>query len=121
MEWKVFLFLDYCVFFSLIILVYICVIVSLKKNIMDDKMKDFLTFKKMITPMIIQILFWIGVAAAVIGGFVTMFSSGGFWQGLLAIILGPIFVRLFTELLIVTFSINDSLRIIKNNTKKDAE
>ncbi len=83
-------------------------------------MKDFLTFKKMITPMIIQILFWIGVAAVVIGGFVSMFS-GSFWQGLLAIIIGPIFVRLFTELLIVTFSINDSLRIIKNNTKKDTE
>jgi len=83
-------------------------------------MKDFLTFKKMITPMIIQVLFWIGVAVVVIGGFVSMFS-GQFWYGLLSIILGPVFVRLFTELLIVTFSINDSLRIIKNNTKKDTE
>ena len=87
---------------------------------MDDKMKDFLTFKKMITPMIIQILFWIGVVVVVIGGFVSMFSVN-FWYGLLSVILGPIFVRLFTELLIVTFSINDSLRIIKNNTKKDTE
>ncbi len=83
-------------------------------------MRDFLTFKKMITPMIIQILFWIGVAVTVIGGFISMFS-GSFWQGLLGVLLGPIFVRLFTELLIVTFSINDSLRIIKNNTKKDTE
>ncbi|MCF6183968.1 MAG: DUF4282 domain-containing protein [Bacteroidales bacterium] len=88
---------------------------------MDDKMKDFLTFKKMITPMIIQVLFWIGVAVVVIGGFISMFSYGGFWRGLLMVLLGPIFVRLFTELLIVTFSINDSLRIIKNNTKKDTE
>ena len=88
---------------------------------MDDKMKDFLTFKTMITPMIIQILFWIGVAVTVIGGFVSMFSYGGFWRGLLMVLLGPVFVRLFTELLIVTFSINDSLRIIKNNTKKDTE
>jgi len=87
---------------------------------MDDKMKDFLTFKKMITPMIIQVLFWIGVAAVVIGGFISMFS-GSFWYGLLGVILGPVFVRLFTELLIITFSINDSLRIIKNNTKKDTE
>ncbi len=84
-------------------------------------MKDFLTFKKMITPMIIQVLFWIGVAVVVIGGFISMFSYGGFWRGLLMVLLGPIFVRLFTELLIVTFSINDSLRIIKNNTKKDTE
>ncbi len=84
-------------------------------------MKDFLTFKKMITPMIIQVLFWIGVVVVVIGGFISMFSSGGFWKGLLMVLIGPIAVRLWTELLIVVFSINDSLRIIKNNTKKDTE
>jgi len=88
---------------------------------MDDKMKDFLTFKKMITPMIIQVLFWIGVAAVVIGGFVSMFQYGGFWKGLLMVLIGPFIIRLWTELLIITFSINDSLRIIKNNTKKDTE
>ncbi|MCF6366802.1 MAG: DUF4282 domain-containing protein [Bacteroidales bacterium] len=86
---------------------------------MDDKMKDFLFFLKMITPMIIQILFWIGVAGVVIMGLVTMFS-GGFLQGLLMIILGPIGVRLWTELLIVVFKINDTLTDIRNNTKKDA-
>ena len=84
---------------------------------MDDKMKDFLTFRKMITPMIIQILFWIGVAFTVIGGFVTMFT-GGFLPGLGMVILGPIGVRLWTELLIVIFKINDTLTDIKNNTDK---
>ena len=63
--------------------------------------------------------FWIGVAAVVIMGFVTMFS-GGFLQGLLMIIIGPIGVRLWTELLIVVFKINDSLADIRNNTKKES-
>ena len=33
-------------------------------------MEDFLKFKRMITPIIIQILFWIGVVLCVIGGLV---------------------------------------------------
>lgn len=84
-------------------------------------MKDFLTFKTMITPMIIQILFWIGVAAVVIGGFVSMFSYGGFWKGLLMVLIGPFIVRLYTELLIVIFKIYSSLNEIKDNNKKDTE
>ncbi len=84
-------------------------------------MKDFLTFKTMITPMIIQILFWIGVAAVVIGGFVSMFSYGGFWKGLLMVLIGPFIVRLYTELLIVIFKINSSLNEIKDNQKKETE
>ena len=80
-------------------------------------MKDFLFFRKMITPMIIQILFWVGVAGVVIMGFVSMFS-GQFLAGLGMIVFGPIAVRLWTELLIVIFKINDTLTDIRNNTKK---
>ena len=85
---------------------------------MDDKMKDFLFFRKMITPMIIQILFWVGIVAVVIGGFVYMFSTS-FFQGLLMIIIGPIAIRIWTELLIVLFKINDTLTDIRNNTMKE--
>jgi len=86
---------------------------------MNDQMKDFLTFKKMITPIIIQILFWLGVAATVISGFVSLFG-GEILMGLAAIILGPIVVRLWCEILIVMFKINDTLTDIKNNTTKQA-
>ena len=86
---------------------------------MDDKMKDFLFFRKMITPVIIQILFWIGVAFAVIGGIVAIFTTG-FLYGLGMIVLGPVVVRIWTELLIVLFKVNDTLTDIRNNTKKDA-
>lgn len=33
-------------------------------------MSDFWAFRKMITPVIIQVIFWIGVALCVIGGLV---------------------------------------------------
>jgi len=86
---------------------------------MDDKMKDFLFFRKMITPVIIQILFWAGVAFTVIGGIVAMFTTG-FLYGLAMVVLGPIGVRIWCELLIVLFKVNDTLTDIRNNTKKDA-
>jgi len=89
-------------------------------------MEDFLNFKKMITPMIIKILFWIGVALTVIGGLISIVGGatsdygGGpmVLMGILWVFLGPILVRIYCELLIVIFSINDSLTEIKNILKE---
>ena len=33
-------------------------------------MKDFLSFRRMVTPLIIQVIFWIGVGVCVIAGLV---------------------------------------------------
>jgi len=41
---------------------------------MDSNLKDYLTFKKMITPMVIQIVFWIWVVFIIIGGLGMMFT-----------------------------------------------
>ena len=87
-------------------------------------MKDFLAFRRMITPMIIQILFWAGVALCVIGGLVGMVagataSYGGGSQvlgGLVTLVIGPVFVRVYCEILIIFFRINETLTDIKNNT-----
>ncbi|MBS3819923.1 DUF4282 domain-containing protein [bacterium] len=84
-------------------------------------MRDFLTFRKFITPVIIQIIFWIGVVGSVIGGFVAMIQQGGIggvFLGLVIIILGPIMIRIYCEILILIFRINDSLVDIRNNTSK---
>ena len=88
-------------------------------------MGDFLKFKRMITPVIIQILFWVGVVACVILGLVTMVvgvasERGGGGQvisGLLMILLGPIVVRVYCEVLIVVFAINNTLTEMKNIMK----
>lgn len=89
-------------------------------------MGDFIRFKKMITPMIIQILFWIGVACAVIGGLIMVVAGllrvneggGGLvFLGILWVLFGPVLVRVYCELLILGFSINDTLTEIKNHLK----
>jgi len=81
-------------------------------------MKDFLTFRKMLMPILIQVLFWIGVVAVVIGGIYTMTQKNGVPSGLAILILGPIGVRLYAELLIVIFKINDTLIEVKKDTAR---
>ena len=82
---------------------------------------DFFRFDKMITPVIIQVLFWIGVVASVLLGLGMVFSGmsssfgGGsaVFMGLVWIVLGPIMTRVYCELLIVVFKIHGSLVDIK--------
>ena len=81
---------------------------------------DLLTFKKMITPTIIQIIFWIGIVVCVIGGIVGIVvgavrnTATGVLYGLVALIVGPLAVRIYCELLILVFRINDTLTEISN-------
>ncbi|SER24101.1 protein of unknown function [Gracilibacillus ureilyticus] len=85
--------------------------------------QKFLSFDKMITPMIIKVVFWIGIVITVLSGLGTMISGfnsfyGGGLQvftGLLIIIIGPIVVRIYCELLILMFKIYDTLREIRDN------
>lgn len=84
----------------------------------DGKLKEFLTFKRMLMPILIQVLFWIGVVVVVIGGIYTMTQKSGALPGLLLIILGPIGVRLYAEMLIVIFKINDTLTEVKQDTAR---
>lgn len=88
-------------------------------------MQDFLFFRKMVTPMIIQVVFWIGVVGVVVSGLISLVAGiatkygGGpmVFSGLMMIVLGPIVVRIYCELLIVIFSINDNLNDIRNSLK----
>ncbi len=79
-------------------------------------MRDFLRFEVMITPILIQVLFWIVVAVTVIMG-IMMIVAAGDARGILVIIFGPIVARIYAEILIVLFRINDHLRRIQHNTE----
>lgn len=78
----------------------------------------------MIVPVIIQILFWFGVGVCVICGLIFLFrgfSGGGFLEILLvlaALLVGPVLVRCYCELLIVFFRINETLTDIKNELQR---
>lgn len=76
---------------------------------MDTNLQNILTFKTMITPMVIQVFFWIAVALVVISGLGAIFA-GKFLYGLGMILLGPIMVRIYVELIIVIFKVNEGVQ-----------
>ncbi len=83
-------------------------------------MGEFLTFRKFITPVVIQIIFWIGVALSIIGGIYFMATApgaGAILMGLLTIVLGPIFVRIYCEVLIIFFRMHDRMASIDDKTR----
>ena len=88
-------------------------------------MGDFLTFRKFMTPVFIQVIFWIGVAGIIILGFVSLIaglsSSGGAVSGVLGFFLGiPIGLvlwRVYCEILMVFFRMLERLESIDNKSR----
>lgn len=85
-------------------------------------MGDFLSFRKMITPAVIHIAFWFGVVACVIAALGVLTNSNTLAassplppavSAVLILILGPLIVRIYCELLMVLFRIYESLRAIE--------
>lgn len=77
----------------------------------DNFFSNLVTFDKMITPTIIKIIFWVGSVIAIIAGLGMLFQGGRFVIiGLLWIVLGPLMVRIYCELIIVVFKIHDNVR-----------
>lgn len=87
---------------------------------------NFLRFDSMITPTIIKVVFWIGTGLSVLSGLGLVISGmnaiigGGaqVFSGLVTIIVGPLFVRIYCELLIIFFKMHESLIEIKNTLAK---
>jgi len=75
--------------------------------------EDFIAFRAMITPVIIQGMFWVGVIVCVLVGLFTMFTQSPF-MGLLLLLLGPIAVRVNCEIIILFFKMNETMTQIKN-------
>lgn len=87
-------------------------------------MSDFWAFRTMVTPVIIQIVFWVGVIACVVAGIimigmgVKMPGEQLVLKGVLLVILGPLGVRVYCEILIVLFRINETLTEIKHTLER---
>lgn len=71
--------------------------------------KDVFFFNSMLTPKIITFVYWLllfGVAAAAAG----MMVTGAFLQGLAVLFSGVIGTRIWCELMIVLFKINENIQ-----------
>ncbi|MDR0717619.1 MAG: DUF4282 domain-containing protein [Azoarcus sp.] len=76
-------------------------------------MKELLTFETMITPKIITVIYYIALLIVLIAGVGAIFTEGSFlmgiFKGVFIIILGGLGVRVYCELCIVFFKMNESL------------
>lgn len=92
----------------------------------SEKVSDLIKFRLMITPVIIQVLFWVGVVVSLLFGLGIMATSFGryggggiqFLAGFFTMIFGPVLVRIYCELLILFFRMNETLTEIKNGMVK---
>jgi len=91
--------------------------------------KRFFSFERMITPIIIKILFWIGIVGSFVAGVIVLItisamSDGRFPEvlltflfgllgGILTFAIGALITRIYCELLILAFRINETLTDIK--------
>ena len=79
---------------------------------------EFLSFRKFVTPAVIQVIFWLGILGVIAGSIVQMTAGG--WAvlfGFISLILGSLLVRVWCELIILLFRIYDSLRGIEGKDK----
>src|SRR6185436_12412196 len=85
-------------------------------------MNEFLSFRKFVTPLIIQIIFWIGVVMYALAGLamIVMGAMQGFGPfivglllGIIVFAVGSLLVRIWCELLILLFKIYDELVAIR--------
>ncbi len=82
-------------------------------------MYDVLYFDKMLTPKIITLVYWLLLFVAVFSGLGSMFgghegfTAGNFLMGLVYAVGGAIAARIWCELLIVLFKMNEALQELR--------
>lgn len=79
-------------------------------------MRNIFFFDNMLTPKIITLVYWFLFLVVVVSGLGTMFggrSVFGLVYGIATIVGGVIGARIFCELLIVVFKINEALQDIR--------
>ncbi len=79
-------------------------------------MQDLLGFDKMVTPIIIRILYFLGLLGVLVMTVVSLFQ-GRILPAIAILVFGAIMVRVYSELLILLFRIHDNLVSINQQMK----
>lgn len=86
----------------------------------EGVVKDFLTFRRMVSPIVIQVLFWGGVllilavgAGLIAEGATNPKDRTNLWLGIGVCVVGPLAWRIYCELTILFFRMNETLTAIR--------
>lgn len=76
------------------------------------KITEILVFRRMIAPVLLQLLFWAGVIGCLYGAYV-LYKLGN-WAWIFSAFLGPLLVRVIFEHAILSFKTFEELRGIRD-------
>ncbi len=87
-------------------------------------MRKLLLLETLVTPQIITVVYWIALVMIVVGGISVMFSGGAggtvtassFMQGAGGIVFGVIAARVYCELTVIFFRINEGIQHLRDRT-----
>jgi len=84
---------------------------------------DFLSFRYLITPPLIQVIYLVGAVVITIIGLLLMLGArgdigAGLFGGLAFILLGNLAWRVYMELVMLLFRINSGIQQIDRNTRR---
>ena len=88
-------------------------------------MNDFLTFRRMVVPIAVQVLWWLGnlgMVAIFFAGLSTLSDEIGGWSFpvmIVAVVLAFLWWRFVCELVLVIFRINETLSEIRRELRKE--
>ncbi|MFT6406899.1 MAG: putative membrane protein [Arenicella sp.] len=94
---------------------------SIKDFVKEPMPRRVLFFDNMLTPSLIQVLYWLGLLTVVWNGLGHFFSNGffGIFEGLVYVVGGVIALRVMAELVMLLFKINQNLETIADRTEPD--
>lgn len=93
-------------------------------DLVPTNLRDYLSFKRMITPKLVNVFFWVGTIISVVIGLglfiisLVNINSQGILIGFLTMLLGPLVIRIYCELIIVFFMINETLTDISKTLEQ---
>ncbi len=118
----------------IIFVIILCVKLLIRSGEFDsfkDILYGLLTFDKMITPILIIVVYWLSAILIFINGLVIMFgddrylwgiirlTDNRFGVGLLSILWGIITLRVSYEIIITLFKINDNLKFLRDTKENE--
>ena len=85
-------------------------------------LRSLFFFDEMLTPKVITVIYWIALILAVFGGLGSMLfgglryvTFGGFLRGVFITAAGAVAARVWCELIIVLFKLNENVQKIANS------
>lgn len=75
--------------------------------------RDFFFFDKMLTPKVITFIYWLLLLGVIVSGLIYMFQVS-FLTGLIGLLCGLVVVRIWCELAVIFFKMNEALQAIRD-------